>query len=67
MIVITGRSRRLAAMDHRKELKEMMMGERGGSLGAEVRKTVGDAASAFVVSGVGSGVLVLQAGGYRGD
>lgn len=30
-------------------------------VGAEVRKTVGDVATAFVVAGVGSGVVVLQA------
>jgi hypothetical protein len=65
LIVVTGRSRRLAAVDHRMELKEIMADR--GSLGAEVRKTVGDVASAFVLSGVGSGVLVLQAAGFNGD
>ena len=30
-------------------------------VGAEVRKTVGDVATAFVVAGVGSGIVVLQA------
>lgn len=65
LIVVTGRSRRLAAMNHRVELKEIM-GERG-SLGSEVKKTLGDSASAFVGSGVGSGVLVIQASGFGGD
>ncbi|KAH6893712.1 potassium:hydrogen antiporter [Coprinopsis sp. MPI-PUGE-AT-0042] len=65
LIIVTGRSRRLAAIDHRLELKEMMA-ERG-SLGAEVSKTVGDVASAFVLSGVGSGVLVLQSAGFNND
>lgn len=65
LIIVTGRSRRLAAVDHRMELKEMMA-ERG-SLGGEVRKTLGDVASAFVASSVGSAVLVLQAAGFNGD
>lgn len=34
-----------------------------GQVGAEVRKTVGDVATAFVVAGVGSGVVVVQAAG----
>jgi len=34
-----------------------------GHVGAEVRKTIGDVATAFVVAGVGSGVVVLQAAG----
>ncbi|EAU90931.2 potassium:hydrogen antiporter [Coprinopsis cinerea okayama7 len=59
LMVVTGRSRRLAAEDHRIELKELM--EEHGRLGSEVRKTIGDAASAFVIADVGSGVLVLQA------
>jgi len=61
LIVVTGRSRRLAAENHRKELKELMSEHE--YVGAEVRKTIGDVGTAFVVAGVGSGVVVLQAGG----
>ncbi len=34
-----------------------------GDVGAEVRKTIGDVATTFVVAGVGSGIVVLQAAG----
>jgi len=61
LIVVTGRSRRLAVENHRKELGELMV--ENGQVGAEVRKTVGDVATAFVVAGVGSGIVVLQAAG----
>jgi len=61
LIVVTGRSRRLAVENHRNELKELM-GEHE-YVGAEVRKTIGDVGTAFVVAGVGSGVVVVQAAG----
>ncbi|CAA7270692.1 unnamed protein product [Cyclocybe aegerita] len=63
LVVVTGRSRRLAVENHRKELKELM--DEHEHVGAEVRKTIGDVATAFVVAGVGSGVVVLQAAGSR--
>ena len=47
--------------NHRNELKELM-GEHE-YVGAEVRKTIGDVGTAFVVAGVGSGVVVVQAAG----
>ena len=59
LVVVTGRSRRLAVENHRAELKTLM--DEHIHVGAEVRKTVGDVATAFVVAGVGSGVVVLQA------
>lgn len=59
LIVVTGRSRRLAVEDHRKELKELME-EFGGGVGPEVRKAIGNVASAFVLAGVGDGIVVLQ-------
>ncbi len=34
-----------------------------GQVGAEVRKTVGDVATAFVVAGIGSGLVVVQTAG----
>jgi len=61
LIVVTGRSRRLAVENHRNELKDLM--NEHGQVGAEVRKTIGDVATAFVVAGVGSGVVVVQAAG----
>ena len=59
LMVVTGRSRRLAVENHRGELKTLM--DEHGHVGAEVRKTVGDVATAFVVAGVGSGIVVVQA------
>ncbi|KAL1667018.1 Sodium/hydrogen exchanger family-domain-containing protein [Schizophyllum commune] len=59
LIVVTGRSRRLAVENHAKELKEVM--ERYTHVGVEVRKTVGDVATAFVSADSGAGVVVVQA------
>ena len=59
VLVMVGRSRRLAVEDHRVELKEVM--HSGNSIGGEVSKTIGDVGTALVVSGVRAGVVVLQA------
>ncbi|KAJ2914554.1 hypothetical protein MD484_g5864, partial [Candolleomyces efflorescens] len=59
LVIMTGRSRRLAVQDHQRELKDVMDGY--GQLGPEVRKALGDVACAFVAAGVGSGIVVLQA------
>ena len=56
------RSRRLAVENHRSELRDLML--ENGAVGAEVRKTIGDVATAFVVAGVATGVVVLQAAGH---
>jgi len=75
VVVITGRSRRLAVESHRAELKELMLEDShhhsGGSGGhgdvtesgmmREVKKTLGEVGSAFVGRGVGVGVWILQA------
>jgi len=47
--------------NHRRELKELI--NECEDVGEEVRKTIGDVATAFVVAGVGSGVVVVQAAG----
>lgn len=59
LLVVAGRSRRLAAESHHAELKELM--EEHGSVGSEVKKTIGDVATAFVVSGCKAGLVVVQA------
>jgi len=73
-LVLLGRSRRLAAESHHAELKELLLedgggGGRKGTLAHEVRKTVGDVATAVVVSGVAVDLVVVQAGlgGNRDD
>ncbi|KAF5377901.1 hypothetical protein D9615_006762 [Tricholomella constricta] len=65
LLIVTGRSRRLAVENHRAELKELM--EEYGSVGSEVKKTIGDVATAFVVAGCGEGAVVLQAANVAGD
>jgi len=59
VLVMVGRSRRLAVECHSAELKEVMRS--GKSVGAEARRTIGDVGTALVVSGVKAGVVVLQA------
>ncbi|GLB38769.1 putative sodium/hydrogen exchanger family protein [Lyophyllum shimeji] len=65
LLIVTGRSRRLAVENHRAELKELM--HEHGSVGPEVKKTIGDVATAFVVAGCGEGVVVLQAANVSSD
>ncbi|KAG2130746.1 Sodium/hydrogen exchanger family-domain-containing protein [Suillus clintonianus] len=60
VLVVTGRSKRLAVEDHSAELKDLV--EEHRIVGHEVMtKTIGDVATAFVVSGCASGMVVLQA------
>ena len=59
LLIIAGRSRRLAVENHHAELKELM--QEHGAVGSEVKKTVGDVATAFVVSGCNAGLIVMQA------
>ncbi|KAJ7782014.1 Sodium/hydrogen exchanger family-domain-containing protein [Mycena maculata] len=65
VLLVVGRSRRLAVENHAGELKELI--DEYGSVGTEVRKTMGDVASAFVVAGAGSGLVVVQAAAKIGD
>ena len=60
LIIVTGRSRRLAVEDHRQELRQVME-EYGEDVGPEVRKTIGNVATAFWAARVGSGIVVVQA------
>ncbi|KAG6840786.1 hypothetical protein C0991_004326 [Blastosporella zonata] len=64
LLVVVGRGRRLAVENHAKELKELMAEH--GSVGSEVKKTVGDVATALVVAGCGEGVVVLQEANFNG-
>ncbi len=68
VVIVTGRSRRLAVESHHAELKELMQEDAGGGREAtesgivrDIRKTVGDVGSVFVGRGVGVGVWILQA------
>ena len=66
--VVSGRSRRLAVEDHSLELKELFEEHGSGGVGGEVRKTVGDVASAIIGyssssegKGCDVGIVVMQA------
>ena len=59
VLVMVGRSRRLAVEDHTAELREVMHNRK--PIGGEVRRTIGDVGTALVASGVKAGVVVLQA------
>ncbi|ORY24227.1 Sodium/hydrogen exchanger family-domain-containing protein [Naematelia encephala] len=66
MLIVTGRGRRGAALHHDEELARLLA-EKGSnpSIGAELRKTVGDAATALILGGGASATasfLVLEAG-----
>ena len=64
-IVVVGRSRRLAAEDHHAELR--MLEEVHGAVRADVRKTVGDVGTAFVMAGINASLLVMQASGIHSE
>ncbi|KAG6861961.1 hypothetical protein C0995_009145 [Termitomyces sp. Mi166 len=60
VIVVAGRSRRMALESHAGELQQLIM-ERGTSMSSMVPKTLGDIGAALVVSGTAVSLLVLQA------
>jgi len=64
-IVVVGRSRRLAVEDHHAELRTLE-GEHA-AVRTDVRKTVGDVGTAFVMAGVDLNLLVMQAAGTHLD
>ncbi|KAI1785526.1 Sodium/hydrogen exchanger family-domain-containing protein [Ganoderma leucocontextum] len=59
LLVLAGRSRRLAAENHHAELKTIT--EEYGGVGSEVKRTVGDVTTALVVSRCQANVVVFQA------
>ncbi|ESK92558.1 potassium:hydrogen antiporter [Moniliophthora roreri MCA 2997] len=63
IIVLAGRSRRLAVESHTKELKQIIDEQHHHQrhVSSDVRKTVGDVAAAVMAMGVGAGVVVVQA------
>jgi hypothetical protein len=63
IVVVVGRSRRLAVEDHHAEVRALETEYGGASVRADVRKTVGDVGSAFVMAGIDTNLLVMQASG----
>ncbi|KAF8214149.1 potassium:hydrogen antiporter [Mycena galopus ATCC 62051] len=60
LVVMLGRSRRLAVESHQAELQRLIA-SKGTSIGSAVSKTVGDVGAALVASGSSTSLLVLQA------
>jgi hypothetical protein len=61
LVVVVGRSRRLAAESHQVELRQIV-GERGAAAGSDsVSRTLGDVGAALVADGTNASLLVLQA------
>ena len=60
-LVVLGRARRLGGVNLGKELGEMLRERKDTSVGADVRKTLGDAATGLVASDLHAGLVVVQA------
>ena len=60
LLVVAGRSRRMAVESHKRELHRLVT-DRGASLPSEVSNTFGDVATAFVVAGGNASLVVTQA------
>ncbi|KAF8214100.1 potassium:hydrogen antiporter [Mycena galopus ATCC 62051] len=60
LVVMLGRSRRMAVESHNAELQRLIAST-GGSIGSAVSKTVGDVGAALVASRSSASLLVLQA------
>ncbi|KAJ7628091.1 potassium:hydrogen antiporter [Mycena rosella] len=60
LMVLVGRSRRMAVESHAVEL-QTLVGSKGTPIGSAVPKTVGDVGAALVASGTTASLLVLQA------
>jgi len=61
VVVVVGRSRRLAVEDHHAELHALEAEHGGAMVRADVRKTIGDVGTAFVMAGIDANMLVMQA------
>lgn len=64
-VVVAGRSRRLAVEDHHAELRALEA--EYGAVRGDMRKTVGDVGTAFVMAGIDANLLVMQASGTHSD
>ncbi|KAH9858397.1 Sodium/hydrogen exchanger family-domain-containing protein [Lenzites betulinus] len=62
LVIVAGRSRRMAAVSHFDELRQLCV-DHNASLGSELPKTLGDVASAFVAAGSNANIAVVQAAG----
>ena len=60
LLIVAGRSRRMATESHTAELKTLLAESRA-SIGGEATKTLGEVGTAVISGDVGEGVLVVQA------
>ncbi|KAF9000199.1 Sodium/hydrogen exchanger family-domain-containing protein [Cyathus striatus] len=60
VIIMTGRSRRMAVESHQNEFRQLIT-EVGSSVGSSVPRTLGDVGAALVASNVNASLLILQA------
>lgn len=60
VVIIAGRSRRMAVDSHQAELRQLIA-EKNAGIGSEVPTTLGDVGAAFVAAGMNSSLLVMQA------
>jgi hypothetical protein len=68
VMVVIGRSRRMAVEDHHAEIRALETEYGGASVvRADVRKTVGDVGTAFVMAGIDANLIVMQASGTQLD
>jgi hypothetical protein len=61
VVVVVGRSRRLAVASHHAELRALEAEH--GAVRADMGKTVGEVGTAFVMAGIDANLLVMQASG----
>ncbi|KAK7681633.1 hypothetical protein QCA50_015367 [Cerrena zonata] len=61
LLVVCGRSRRLAVENHHTELRKVMEDHGTSTHGAEVKKTVGDVGAAIILSRCPASLTILQA------
>jgi hypothetical protein len=61
VVVVVGRSRRLAVEDCHAELRALEAGHGAAPVHSDVRKTIGDVGTAFVMTGIDANLLVMQA------
>ncbi|EUC66450.1 potassium:hydrogen antiporter, partial [Rhizoctonia solani AG-3 Rhs1AP] len=68
LLVVVGRGRRMAAESHTDELRGIIASTNASeTIGGEVRRTVGDVATAFVATGAKASLFILQASENVGD
>ena len=65
VIVVAGRSRRLAVVSHQAELTQIIT-ESGSSLGSSIPRTLGDVGAALIATKTPASLLIVQARGSSG-